>query len=100
MFQRHSGPRLPLEAALKAYWPWLLPLVLCSAVIFFVPNAAVHFWLVSGLFLVSAVSAAWPWLRRDAPYSFWIVAAALWFCSGLVCPIIAAVVSAIVARSK
>ena len=93
MFQRYSGPRLPLKAALKAYWPWLLPLVLCSAVIFFVPNASAHFELVSLLFVVSAGSAAWPWIKHDAPYSFWMFGVGLWFCSGLVFPLIAALVT-------
>lgn len=100
MFQRYSGPRLTLRAALERYWPWLVPLLLCSAVIFFVPNAAAHFLLVSVLFVVSAVSAGWPWLRRDAPYSFCFVAVVLWLCSGLVFPIVGAVVSALADHSK
>jgi len=93
MFQRDSGPRLPLKAALKVYWPWMLPLVLCSAVIFFVPNAAAHFLVVSVLFVVSAASAAWPWFRHDAPYSFWMVAVGLWLCTGLIFPVIAGLVA-------
>lgn len=100
MFRRYSGPRLPLRGALKAYWPWLLPLIICSAVIFFVPNAAVHSLLVSVLFVVSAASAGWPWLRRDAPYSFCFVAVVLWLCSGLVFPIVGAVVRALAGHSR
>ena len=94
MFQRHCGPRLPLKAALKAYWPWVVPLVLCSAVIFFVPNSTAHPLLVSVLFFLSAASAGWPWLRHDAPYSFWMVAVGLWFCTGLVFPLLAALACA------
>jgi hypothetical protein len=67
----------------------MMPLVLCSAVIFFVPNAAAHSVIVSSLFLTGALSAGWPWVRYDAPYSFWMVAVCLWFCTGLLFPVIA-----------
>ena len=93
IFPRHSGPRLPLKAALKAYWPWLLPLVLCSAILFFVPNAAAHFLVVGLVFVVSAASAAWPRFRYDAPYSFWMAAVGLWLCTGLIFPVIAEIVA-------
>src|SRR6185437_6936514 len=89
MFNRHSGPRLPFKAALKAYWPWLLPLVLCSAVIFFVPDSTAHLPLVALLFLVSAVCAGWPWLRYDAPSTFWFFATGLWLSTGLIFPLVA-----------
>lgn len=89
MFRRHSGPRRSLEAALKAYWPWLLPLVVCSAVIFFVPDSNDHFQLVALLFLVSAVSACWPWLRYDAPYTFFFLGTCLWLSTGLIFPLVA-----------
>ena len=92
MFQRHSGPRLSLKAALKRYWLWLLPLVLCSGIIFFVPNSAAHSYLIAVLFFAAAASAGWPWFKYDAPYSFWMFACVLWFCSGLVFPIISGII--------
>ena len=91
---------MPLKAALKKYWPWLLPLILCSAVIFFVPNSATHVRLIATLFSVSAASAGWPWVRYDAPYSFWIFACVLWFCSGLVFPIVGGLVGELLARAR
>ena len=67
-------------------------MVLCAAVIFFVPNISSHLWIVLVIFVGSALAAAWPWLRRDAPYTFWVFACLLWFCSGLVFEIVSALV--------
>ena len=100
MFQRHSGPRLPLNTALKKYWPWILPLILCSAVIFFVPNSAAHPYLITVLFFAGGISAGWPWVRYDAPYTFWIVACVLWFCSGLLFPIVGGVVAGLLPHAQ
>ena len=33
-------------------------------------------WIV--LFFGVAIAAAWPWLFRDAPYTFWIFACLYW----------------------
>jgi hypothetical protein len=40
-------------------------------------------------FFSSAFAAMWPWLAKDAPYSFWIFACLLWFLSPFVYGLIA-----------
>jgi hypothetical protein len=64
-------------------------LVLCAAVVFFVPNAQAHFQLVAVLFFVGFFMAIYPWLRLNAPYSFGVFAMVLWFMLGIVFPILA-----------
>jgi hypothetical protein len=81
--------RLPLRVALRSYWPWLAALLFASAVIFAFPGAQQHPSLMAAVFFVGAFAAMIPWLFLDAPYSFWIVACVLWFCS----PFIFAIVS-------
>lgn len=79
MFYRFSRQRIPLSAALKAYWPWLSGLVSLSMALALIPDVyIVPAWLIMVAFFGSAFAAAWPWLRLDAPYSFWIVACFIW----------------------
>jgi hypothetical protein len=54
---------------------------MASAVIFAYPGAKEHASLMAAVFLVGAFVAMVPWLFFDAPYSFWVVACVLWFCS-------------------
>ena len=90
MRPRPSIPRLPLREALVAYWPWLLGLVVSAGVTFFIPNPKEHFRFIAVFFFSGALLAAYPWLRLNAPYSFWVFAGVLWFIMGLVFPVAAA----------
>lgn len=36
------------------------------------------------ILIATSVIASWPWYRRDAPYSFWILACALFVVAPLV----------------
>ena len=76
--------RLPLAVALRSYWPWLLPLLVTSVVIFALPGVKDHFQRIALMFFASAFAAMVPWLFFDAPYSFWVTAVIIWFCSPLV----------------
>jgi hypothetical protein len=55
------------------YWPWISPLVVVSACAALFPSlASVPSWLLAIAFFGSLGTAIWPWLRMDAPYSYWI----------------------------
>jgi VIT1/CCC1 family predicted Fe2+/Mn2+ transporter len=54
---------------------------MASAVIFAYPNSKEHPTLMAAVFFVGAFVSMVPWLFFDAPYSFWVVACVLWFCS-------------------
>jgi hypothetical protein len=95
MFPPLRRPRLPLRAALRAYWPWFSGLVFSSALLSFWPGAVSHFQLVAIVFLASALMAGWPWLFRDAPYSFWIVGCVGWFLSPVVFAVVAVLVTTV-----
>ena len=86
--------RLPLAAALRSYWPWLLPLLVTSVVIFALPSTRDHFQLIAMMFFVSAFAAMVPWLFFDAPYSFWVTAAIMWFCSPFVIALVSVLLGA------
>jgi hypothetical protein len=81
MIRKLRRTRLPLRQALRSYWPWLAILLFASAVIFAFPGSKVHPQLMGAVFFVGIFAAMIPWLIFDAPYSFWIVACVLWFCS-------------------
>jgi hypothetical protein len=74
------------------YWPWLSGLVVASLVDFVVPGVSNHFQFGALVFFAGALMAMWPWLRLNAPYSFWIFACLLWFCLPFVYALIAAIV--------
>ena len=78
MFSRSSGPRLPLKKALRTYWFYLMGLFLLQVLMVFVPAAVDRTSVFFGLFFAAAFSAGWPWLYRDAPYTFWVVACVYW----------------------
>ena len=77
-------PRLSLPVALRLYWKYywglvLFPPIAIPAITIFqvpFPFIAVPFFAVSFL-------AGWPWLAKRAPYSFWLVAMAVWMASGV-----------------
>ena len=74
-----ARPRVTLRAALRKYWLWLAPLVLLAVVwVAFVAPAEHPPLLVFAAFPLCTAVAAWPWLAKDAPYSFWGIACLLW----------------------
>jgi hypothetical protein len=81
MIANPRRPRVPLRSALRTYWPFLAVLLLTSAMIFTYLGAKEHASLMTAIFFVGAFVAMVPWLFFDAPYSFWVVACVLWFCS-------------------
>jgi hypothetical protein len=65
---------------MRAYWPWLSGMVAVPLVWAFGPNYRTYpYWVTVTLFGLSCAAAWWPWLAKDAPYSFWLVAIALFF---------------------
>jgi len=88
MNSRNSKLRLPLRTALKLYWPWLSGVVVAGILIFCVPAVSANHTAVLGVFLAGLLPAMWPSLAKDAPYSFWVVACVLWFCLGLILPVL------------
>jgi hypothetical protein len=46
-------------------------------------------WISVALIGLSCVAAWWPWLAKDAPYSFWFIAIALFFATLIVAAAIA-----------
>ncbi len=83
--------RLPLTTALSVYWPWLCGLVIASALIFLVPPVSSNPIALVAVFFAGVLPALWPCLFKDAPYTFWIVAGLLWFCLGLLFPLLKAI---------
>jgi hypothetical protein len=83
---------------MRLYWPWLLPLFLTSVVIFSLPAAKDHFQIIAALFFISAFAAMVPWLFFSAPYSFWILAGVLWFCTPFVFALLSVVSHAVLGR--
>jgi hypothetical protein len=77
-------PRLTLRAALRSYWPWLAVQLFASAVIFTFPGFREHPSSMGVAFFVGLFAAMIPYLFFDAPYSFWMLACLLWFCSPFV----------------
>jgi hypothetical protein len=90
MFRSKPKLRLPLKMALRAYWPWLGGIVIAAALIFLVPPVSSNDTAVLVVFSAGVLPAMWPCLVKDAPYTFWIVACVLWFCLGLLLPVLKA----------
>jgi hypothetical protein len=74
----HDKPRLPFGQALRKYWPFLLGLVAFHFLVIFVPAVAEQKAVLIVLFFGVTYVAMWPYLHRDAPYSFWIFACVYW----------------------
>ena len=79
MFKRGVSSRLPLSAALRRYWPFLLGITAFHFLIVFVPGMTDNRGLVTALFFAAVVPAMIPTLFGSAPYSFWVVACLYWF---------------------
>lgn len=86
--------RLPLSTALRKYWPWLTGMVLFPLLVVCGPNyKTIPQWVVATLFFGCGLPAMWPWLAKDAPYSFWFVAVALFFAAFFAAAVVAAFLS-------
>ena len=77
--QRGAPPRIPLVVALRKYWPWLSGMALLPIVFLVWDYRTIPEWLLFSLLALSALSAWWPNMAKDAPYSFWFVAIGLFF---------------------
>jgi hypothetical protein len=90
--QRGHAPRIPLVIALRKYWPWLSGMALFPIVFLVLDYRTIPDWLLFTLFVLSALAAWWPNMAKDAPYSFWYVAIALFFATTALGVIIAVTV--------
>jgi hypothetical protein len=70
-------PRIPLSDAVRRYWKHLVPVVLLPTVVFSLVGFTRQmwaFWAVVPLFYGCSFYAMRPCTKKDAPYSFWLVA--------------------------
>jgi hypothetical protein len=76
---KEAQPKLELSTALRRFWPNLIGLAVLPSLIslgekrFGIPFSA---FLLP--FFAAFLLAAWPCLKRNAPYTFWIVACGVW----------------------
>ena len=73
-----NKPRLSFGQELRKYWPVLLGLVAFQFLVIFVPSVVEQKAILSVLFFGVIFAAMWPYLFRDAPFSFWIFACVYW----------------------
>jgi hypothetical protein len=78
MFAHTDKPRLPFGPAVRRYWLFLLGLVLFHFLVVFFPAVIEPPVVMIVLFFGVTIAAMWPWLFRDAPYTFWIFACVYW----------------------
>jgi uncharacterized membrane protein len=96
-----GGPyraRPRLGPAMRIYWPWLLPLLLTSVVIFVLHAGKDQSHVVKARFFASAFAALVPWVFLSAPYSFWVLACVLWFFTPFVFALFSVVFNAVLGR--
>jgi hypothetical protein len=79
MLQGSNKIRVPLGAAMRRYWPFLLGITLFQVLVVFVPAVSSNWNVASVLFLVATLPAMYPYLFGSAPFSFWVVACLYWF---------------------
>jgi hypothetical protein len=85
MTEPPEPPRLELNVALRRYWKHLIgvalfPIVAFAGIeIFHLPFGA----LIPVFFAVNFL-AAWPYLARRAPYTFWLTAMGVWMAAAFV----------------
>jgi hypothetical protein len=91
MLEGNSKTRLPLRTAMRLYWPFLLGITAFQILVIFVPPVSENRVVVSALFFMATLPAMYPYLFRNAPFSFWTVACLYWF-FGYILMIIAKVV--------
>ncbi|MCX6952670.1 MAG: cupin domain-containing protein [Verrucomicrobia bacterium] len=78
---RSAKERIPLSEALRRYWKHLVPITLLPAVIISVVGLVQQvwaFWAIMPLFYGCGIYASLPYTKKDAPYTFWMVACGLW----------------------
>jgi hypothetical protein len=85
----HDRRRIALSEALKRYWPWLSGVVVYPVILFMGPNHKTYpQWISGAMFFAAFLFAMWPWFGKDAPKSFWYVAVALFFVTGILCAVV------------
>ena len=92
MFFVKHRTRIQLRPALTKYWAYLIGIVSFPFLLLAVEFLALPDVVLLPLFFVCVIPASWPWLAKDAPYSFWIVAMALW----LLVPLTMLIISSLV----
>lgn len=78
---RKDVPRIPLGDALREYWKYLVPITTLPTAIICVVGFVQEiwsFWLMIPFFYGCGYYAMVPYRKKDAPYSFWMVACVLW----------------------
>lgn len=93
MFPHLGKPRLPFGQAFRKYWPFMSGLVLLHFLMIFFPSVLKPDAVMITLFFGATFAAGWPWLFKDAPYTFWIVACVYWVVGLMVMALIKAVLS-------
>jgi hypothetical protein len=101
-----QNQRLELSEAIRRYWTNLIGVALFPSVFFLSVGPLRSFLSVSGqavfaclipFFFAVSLHAGWPYLRHRAPYTFWLVACAVWMAGGVLGLILLGVINAIIA---
>lgn len=100
MFEHSDKPRLPLSQALRKYWLFLSGLVLFHFLMIFYPAPLKEPVAMCVLFFGAVIAAGWPWLFRDAPYTFWVFACVYWVVGLILMALLKAVLSTIGAAGE
>jgi hypothetical protein len=92
--------RLPLSQAVARYWKNVVPIACVPSAMVIVGVFALPSWwggpLLGILFLGACVVAAFPYLFKDAPYSFWGFSIICFMAGGLVAIPVMLIVSRVV----
>jgi len=92
MLQSSGKTRLPLGAAMRRYWPFLLGITAFQILVIFVPAVSDNPIVVSILFIAATLPAMYPYLLGAAPFSFWAVACLYWFFGYILMIVVKAVI--------
>ena len=77
-----SASRLPLEKALRLYWQHMIGVAAFPPAFFIGAGVLQAPRLVyAPFFFAVSLLAAWPYFTKKAPYTFWLVAMAVWMTS-------------------
>ncbi len=93
-----QNSKLSVPEALQRYWANLIG-VAVFPFLFFIGAGIFHisFWILAPCFFGACGLAAWPYLTRRAPYTFWVIACAIWAAGGFVAFILLLIVKAFAA---
>ena len=94
--ERGTRKPLPLSEAVSVYRKHLVPLFFMPVVFVGVLSLIPHVWVfwvfVAPLFYAGGFYAALPYFRRQAPFSFGIVACGVWMLGGIFALVIGIVI--------